>query len=382
MARLMNRSFFVVIAICLFIHVSPIDAFSQSADFPTELKWLTNSDGWNLKHYFDVSSQIPIERGELSSDMIDKLSPCVRSSILKFKENGTYTEVFPVKDCPDQLITDESGRWEYLKDPSVRNGIIAITLFDSEIQHYVRDMYIISMNETTLMVTLNPHREWSQKILTYKKVGSNTISKNDDEPNNPTDNPYQTMVPKEADLNLKPFFTDQEITAANTALGADYLTDDEKKVFLYTNLARMYPRKFIPLMEKWVADMPEFIRVDFPNNSYYKSLMVDLKSTQPMGKLMPDKTQYELAKCWAIESGKKGIIGHDRITCEDGYNAENCSYGYYTSHEIVFGWLIDYDVPSLGHRYNILEPGYKLMGVSIGPHKGDYGIVAVQDFSL
>lgn len=378
MGRLINKSYFVVIATCLLIHTPSFDAYCQGADFATEMKWLTNSNGWNMKHYFDVSSQIPIERGELSSDMIGKLSPCVRSSILKFNENGTYTEVFPVKDCPDQLITDESGRWEYLKNPAVRNGIISITLFDSEIDHYVRDMYIISMNETTLMVTLNPHREWSQKILTYKKAGNNASVGS----NNESNNPNQTMVPKEADLNLKPFFTDQEIAAANTALGADYLTDDEKKVFLYTNLVRMYPRKFIPLIEKWVADMPAFIRTDFPNNSYYKSLMVDLKNAQSLEKLMPDKTQYDLAKCWAIESGKKGIVGHDRITCPEGFNGENCSYGYYTSHEIVFTLLIDYDVPSLGHRYNILEPGYKLMGVSIEPHKGDYGIVAVQDFSF
>jgi uncharacterized protein YkwD len=49
--------------------------------------------------------------------------------------------------------------------------------------------------------------------------------------------------------------------------------------------------------------------------------------------------------------------------------AENCDYGNNKAFDIVMSLLIDEDVPSLGHRENILDPEYKYVGTSIQPHK-------------
>ncbi|MCZ6692800.1 MAG: CAP domain-containing protein, partial [Bacteroidetes bacterium] len=59
---------------------------------------------------------------------------------------------------------------------------------------------------------------------------------------------------------------------------------------------------------------------------------------------------------------------------------ENCAYGLYSPLDIVMGLLIDEGVSDLGHRKNILNPDYKVIGVAIRPHKS-YGTNCVQDFA-
>jgi uncharacterized protein YkwD len=86
---------------------------------------------------------------------------------------------------------------------------------------------------------------------------------------------------------------------------------------------------------------------------------------------------YEYAKCWAKESGKKGVIGHNRIRCKKGYFAECCSYGNLEPLEFVLNLLVDEGIPSLGHR-KILFTNYKKVGVSINTHK-TYGQCVVID---
>ena len=173
------------------------------------------------------------------------------------------------------------------------------------------------------------------------------------------------------------FFTPQEIASANTAINTSYLTQDEKDIFLYNNLARMYPKKFYNLYRAFLDDTD---RAHMLDNHYYKTLATDLQNNAPAGALMPDRVMFELAECWALESGAKGIVGHDRLTCEAGFSGENCSYGYSGGLDIVMQLLIDYNVESLGHRWNMLNPGYKGLGVAIRDHAG-YRHCAVQDFS-
>jgi hypothetical protein len=173
------------------------------------------------------------------------------------------------------------------------------------------------------------------------------------------------------------FFTIQEIELANTAKDVTYLTQEEKAIFLYNNLARMYPKKFYNLYRVFLE---EGGRTHMLENHYYKTLATDLQNNAPAGALMPDRVMFELAECWALESGARGIVGHDRIDCEGGFSAENCAYGNSEGLEIVMQLLIDYGIESLGHRVNMLNPGYRGLGVAIRAHTG-YGTCAVQDFS-
>ena len=178
---------------------------------------------------------------------------------------------------------------------------------------------------------------------------------------------------------LTKWYTEAEIAAANTAVNTTYLQAEERAVVLYSNLARLYPKKFAQHLKTYVAGLEPDSRAEYLNSDYYKSLLTDLATREPALPFYPDKVMYDYATCWAEESGLAGVTGHKRITCPDGPFAENCSYGPKTGFDIVVQLLVDDGVESLGHRLNILSTFYSSMGVAIRPHK-DFDNVTVQDF--
>lgn len=164
-------------------------------------------------------------------------------------------------------------------------------------------------------------------------------------------------------------WTKTELKNANTAANADFLTSEEKNVILYTNLARMYPKKFAELEVVPYDGGAEFGHY-LVGSTYKASLLYELRTRKPIGPVYPDFEMYQHAKCWAMESGQRGITGHTRISCASpsGCYSENCSYGKFDGRRIVLQLLIDHDVPSLGHRKNILNPTLVTAGPSIQPH--------------
>lgn len=163
---------------------------------------------------------------------------------------------------------------------------------------------------------------------------------------------------------------DSYYNKANTAKDADYLTPQEKEVYYYLNLARLNPGLYAETLLKEYAGVID--------NDYEKSLYDKLKEMKPLKVIKPSKKHWESAKCHAIATGKKGIIGHKRIgDCDKYYSGECCSYGLARAKDIVADLLIDEGVPSLGHR-KILLGRYQVMGVAIRPHK-KYGTNAVID---
>lgn len=176
-------------------------------------------------------------------------------------------------------------------------------------------------------------------------------------------------------------WTQAEINSANTAADVAVLTKEEKDVILYMNLARMYPQKFARV-EVEPYDGGAMYGHYLVGSSYKASLLVELNRLTPLDPLYFDMSMYEYAKCWAIESGQLGIIGHDRITCSKGFFAECCQYGAKQDGRIaVLSLLIDHDVPSLGHRKNILNRDLGKAGPSIQPHK-KYGYCCVIDYTF
>jgi hypothetical protein len=164
-------------------------------------------------------------------------------------------------------------------------------------------------------------------------------------------------------------WTIQEFDKANTAANVNILTQEEKEVIKYLNLARLYPQKFAIIEVK-----------DYSPSTYKESLLVTLRYKTPVGLLYFDESMYLLAKCFATESGESGKIGHNRISCSNGFDAECCSYGYEQGKDVVLQLLVDYDVPSLGHRNICLDDSYKKVGLSIKPHNA-YQYCCVLDFT-
>ncbi len=184
---------------------------------------------------------------------------------------------------------------------------------------------------------------------------------------------------------LKSHFTTSDTKSANTASSTTYFTHQEKQVILYTNLARIYPEKFALFYKEYLKQFDEYGYKKFKNKdryyyTFYKDLLKLSKSKKVLSTLKPNKEMYELAKCWAKESGKKGVIGHNRKRCKKGYGAECCAYSFTDDAlENVLLLLIDEGVKSLGHR-EILLDNYTEIGVSIQKHKA-YGYCAVLDLN-
>ncbi len=177
---------------------------------------------------------------------------------------------------------------------------------------------------------------------------------------------------------------DDLLAKANTARNVSYLTEDEKNVIMYMNLARI--------------DGPWFIKNILNENlsgSYtaenVSSLIKTLNQTKNITPLKPAEGLSKAATYHAKDMGKAGTIGHNssdgtstfvrvRKYAKGGYMGENCSYGPSNPIAIVLQLLVDDGVPSLGHRNTILSEKYTHIGVAIEPHK-IYGHNCVQDFS-
>ncbi|MEO7523834.1 MAG: CAP domain-containing protein [Ferruginibacter sp.] len=168
-------------------------------------------------------------------------------------------------------------------------------------------------------------------------------------------------------------WSEDQLTKANTAADIQFLSADEQEAIMYVNLARLFPQDFVNIELEDVADL------DVANPAYTRSLIARLNKALPVSPLYFDQTLYDIAKCFAKESGKKGTVGHTRKNCPKGYAAECCSYGMKAGWDIALQWLIDDGVKGNGHRVICLDESYTKIGLSTYPHK-KYGICAVADF--
>jgi hypothetical protein len=169
-------------------------------------------------------------------------------------------------------------------------------------------------------------------------------------------------------------WTVKDFESANTAKNIKVLTQEEKEVIRYINLARLFPKKFASIeLKKAIAEEL------YKETEYTRSLQQTLNNMKPVNALTFDQGMYQLANCFAIESGKSGSYGHHRVNCVDGFDAECCSYDCQTGLTVTLQLLIDQEVPSLGHRKICLDDEFVKVGVSIKPHSY-YNYCCVLDF--
>jgi len=166
------------------------------------------------------------------------------------------------------------------------------------------------------------------------------------------------------------------------------LSQTERESLYWLNYFRQNPRRF------WNTVMKEFL-VQFPEakSSYTRSLEADImKAPQALPLLMPDSGLFRMATTHAADlKNRKGIISH---TSSDGRNfvqriqaagrytcgAENIFNGSFNGLESLIALLIDQGVPDKGHRLNILDPKFQLVGVSFLPLPSGKGML-VQVFA-
>jgi len=162
------------------------------------------------------------------------------------------------------------------------------------------------------------------------------------------------------------------VRSLHAAEGIGYLTEEEQKVVLFMNMARHDGPLFAnTFLDAYVEEN----KVE--NSSYLRSLRRDLKKAQGLEPLLVEEDLTVVAQGHAELSGRTGHVGHKDFKKRfaplrgNPYTAwaENCSYGYEEAVEIVITLLIDEGVEGVGHRNNILNPGFNSVGVAIYPHK-------------
>lgn len=173
-------------------------------------------------------------------------------------------------------------------------------------------------------------------------------------------------------------WTAEELSAANTASDAIFMTKIEREVVKYVNLARLYPQKFVRV-EVRDYSLPSNYVLTETFESYRQSLIDTLESRRPVEAVMPDEEMFVMARKWAIESGEAGLLGHDRTMSQAAYRGECCDYGWHEARRVVLDLLIDDQVPSLGHRKICLSPRYTKIGVSHETHL-EYRYCTVLDY--
>jgi uncharacterized protein YkwD len=167
-----------------------------------------------------------------------------------------------------------------------------------------------------------------------------------------------------------------------TSRDIPYLSDEEKKVVLFMNMARYDGRLFArTFLETYVEQN------HVQKSSYLRSLYQDLRSVSGLPSLVPEDDLTAVARGHATRSGETGQVGHRDMNKRfaplrgNPYYAwgENCSYGYEDAISIVITLLIDEGIRDTGHRRNILNDGFNSVGVAIRPHKS-YRVNCVIDF--
>lgn len=109
--------------------------------------------------------------------------------------------------------------------------------------------------------------------------------------------------------------------------------------------------------------------------------------------LKPSIALSKAAKDHANDIGPKGLFGHEGsngstlsqrclkyLAKSTGYFGENCSGGKNNPEDIVRQLIIDDQVPSRGHRKNIMNTEFRFIGVGYGEHS-KYRYMCVQDFA-
>ena len=176
-------------------------------------------------------------------------------------------------------------------------------------------------------------------------------------------------------------WSEDEIQSADLARDLAGWSVVEKDVVLHTNLVRLYPQKYLRLVaEKW--EMPDRYSALDKSTQFYRGLLQELSKMRPTHALLPSNRLQHSAACFARAQGRSGATGHNRsgTGCPDLNTAENCDYGMNAGEDVVMHLLIDEDIPSLGHRKNLLNPEYFTIGVGHGTH-ARYGQMTVQEFS-
>lgn len=200
---------------------------------------------------------------------------------------------------------------------------------------------------------------------------------------------------------FNPEIVNAESNDLNTAAGANYLNSFEKELVLEMNKLRADPAGYA---EKYIAPLAKNYEgkiLRYPGDKPLKTVegvsalnecVRDLKRAKPVPILYPSAGLSKAAADHVndqSQSGRTGHIGGDRSSLRSRIErhgtwgiriGENIAYGGIYAQQVIIYLLIDDGVKGRGHRINMLNPDFKITGVSSGKHPV-YGSMYVMDFA-
>lgn len=328
----------------------------------------------SYKYFFDY--ELNTYSYNSNNKIIDKLSKSVNYKTAKL-ENRTY-HIYEY-DNRNNLTTD-IGKYCYSDNGDFDNNYKTIYAFDSKNNPISQLEQKWNKNKSSFINDENIVKTYDENnnLLTQLNESWDTISNSFIKVSL-----YKYYYKPALDIVIQKdtiiiTWTQEQLNNANTAKNIKYLSQIEKDAIMYLNLARLYPKQFVSNeVEDYTG--PEKNKMYLLGSTYKESLIKHLNALKPTTAFIFDKSLYENAKCFAEESGEKGIRGHDRINCKKENYAECCSYGMTNGKDIALQLLIDHDVESLGHRNICLKSTYTKIGLSTHSHTLS-GTCAVAEF--
>ena len=190
------------------------------------------------------------------------------------------------------------------------------------------------------------------------------------------------------------------LTQSHKTSAVTYLSPLEKAVVNEMNLARTSPKEYLSLLEQFkkyydgkLLKLPgETPILTKEGTSAVVEATRSLRSQKPVSPLSPSKGMTLGAKDHIRDlrtlgaSQHKGSDGSETWDRVNRYGTwqkiigENISFGHNKARNIVMTLMIDDGVPNRGHRKNIFNPGFRLVGVACGDHPA-YRTICVITFA-
>jgi uncharacterized protein YkwD len=183
-------------------------------------------------------------------------------------------------------------------------------------------------------------------------------------------------------------FVPLSVVSGAEAAPTSYLSKLEREVVRELNLARTQPQKYARFLEQWkqyyrgkLIRKPHEIAIRTREGVRAVNEAIRfLRKIAPRSALKPSGGMSLGARDHVREQALKGTTGHagrdgsqvwDRVNRYGAWRktvGENISYGPGTAREIVMELIVDDGVPDRGHRKNIFNKSFQVVGVGCGPH--------------
>ena len=190
------------------------------------------------------------------------------------------------------------------------------------------------------------------------------------------------------------------MSSAEGAEATSYLSALEAGVLREMSLARTEPARYAEFLEerrqyyrgRRFKRPGEITIITNEGVSAVDEAIEFLRRIKPVGALRPSQGMSTAAKDHVRDQGPSGGTGHrgndgsqmsDRVKHYGrwtGKIGENISYGRSDARDVVIQLIVDDGIRTRGHRRNMFDPEFRVVGVACGEHSG-YGAMCVMTFA-